>query len=39
MVTAPVAGYLYFPLLAKNKRASYVLEYQGPAGRASLALH
>ncbi|HEX8985879.1 MAG TPA: hypothetical protein VF767_10615 [Bryobacteraceae bacterium] len=39
MITAPVAGYLYFPLAAKNKRATYILEYQGQAGRASLTLH
>jgi hypothetical protein len=38
VVSAPVAGYLYFPLPAKKRRGAYELEYDGTAGKATLAL-
>lgn len=36
--TRPVAGYLYFPLAARKKSATYELEYQAPGGRIALRL-
>jgi hypothetical protein len=33
VITAPVAGYLYFPLVTKKKNTVYELEYQGQAIR------
>jgi hypothetical protein len=38
VITAPVAGYLYFPLAEKKRRGAYELEYDGPAGKVTLAL-
>ena len=34
----PVAGYLYFPRPKKSKNAQYTLRWDGPAGRANIAL-
>jgi hypothetical protein len=38
VITAPVAGYLYFPLENRKTDTAYVLEYRGGAGKADLPL-
>jgi hypothetical protein len=38
VTTAPVAGYLYFPLENRKRDTAYVLEYQGGGGKADLQL-
>lgn len=38
VTTAPVAGYLYFPLATKKKNTVYELEYQGRAGKLVIPL-
>ncbi len=38
VVTAPVAGYLYFPVISKKKPAKFELEFEAPEGRMKLPL-